>query len=152
MRTKSRPDRRVGSQTGPVRAWRVWGCVPEMLVLACPQCVPGRLGTLYGALTGLGLPWVDGQHTAVCIPPEVGDPFPSLGYDAAPHAVPGARCECGIRGDLDLAALLFSAAVLVRQCRIGASGGSFSGPPEVPVERVTVLEWSNGATGGRAGG
>lgn len=75
-------------------AWRAWRLRPEAGPLLAP------VGTLYGALTGHAEPWIDGRHRARCIPPI------ERGWDRRPHKAPGDRCECGIRGDLDLAALI----------------------------------------------
>ncbi len=77
------------------------------------------VGTLYGALTGHATPWVNGVHRAVCIPPS------TLGLDDRPHRAPGDRCECGIRGDLDLAALIAYGSPPRREGKfsLGTTGG-----------------------------
>jgi hypothetical protein len=86
----------------PVLAWRAWRVLSD----EGPQ-LRAPLGTLYGPMSGQVVPWLDGQHKARCIPPSErsSSPFESVGWDPRPHKAPGNRCECGIRGDLDLAAL-----------------------------------------------
>lgn len=81
-----------------IQAWRAWRVAPPLGV----GLTPAPSGTLYGALTASGLPWLDGVHVATCLPPTVDR---DDARDPIPHAVPGDNCHCGIRGDTELLGL-----------------------------------------------
>jgi hypothetical protein len=112
-------------RSGPVLAWRAWRIRPEGDQQAAP------LGTLYGPMTAQAAPWVGGVHRATCTPNR--KPGWERGFDRHAHKAPGLHCECGIRGDLDLAALFEYGAA--------AAAASSHGPALRAAGRLGWRDW-----------